>query len=204
MEHVVIERVFDRPVGPGEVETLEERAAPCFQMHRVRHLRTYLSPEGQRMVCLFEAPDAESVRIANREIGIPVARAWTASVHVPGPPSTSSESAQMEEAGGARGEAEPTAGSKAASREHEMAYIVVERDFDEPVDFREIQAIEDRGAWCLKMYRVSFLRTYFSADRRRMICVYQAPDAEHVRLAQRRAGMPFERVWTASIHGTSE
>lgn len=204
MEHVVVERAFDRPVSPGGVEALMEKGAPCFRMHRVHHVRSYLSAEGQRMVCLFQAPDAESVRIANREIGAPVARAWTASVHAPGPPSTRSESAHAEKAGGARGGAERMAGPEPAPQEHEMECIIVERDFDEPVDFREIQAIEDRGAWCLEMYRVTFVRTYFSADRRRMICVYQAPDAEHVRLAQRRAGMPFERVWTASVHGASE
>lgn len=204
MEHVVVERVFERPMGPDGVEALMEKGAPCFKMHRVRHLRAYLSAEGQRMVCLFEGPDAESVRIANREIQAPVARAWTASVHVPGPPPTSGESQEAEKAGGERGEAERTAGPKAAPQEDEMECVIVERDFDEPVAFDEIQAIEDRGAWCLEMYRVSFLTTYFSADRRRMICVYKAPDAEHVRLAQRRAGMPFERVWTASVHGESE
>jgi hypothetical protein len=85
-----------------------------------------------------------------------------------------------------------------------MEHVVVERVFDEPVDFDEVQALEDRNAWCLELHRIRFLRTYFSSDRRRMICVYEAPDAESVRLANRQAGMPFERVWTASIHEPSE
>jgi hypothetical protein len=80
-----------------------------------------------------------------------------------------------------------------------MEIVVVERTFAEPVVFEEIQALEDRGAWCLEMHRVRFLRTYFSADRRRMICVYEAPDAESVRLAQSKAKMPFDCVWTASV-----
>jgi hypothetical protein len=78
-----------------------------------------------------------------------------------------------------------------------MQQVVVERSFDEPVAFEAIQAIEDRGAWCLEMHNVRFLRTFFSLDRRRMICIYLAPDAESVRLAQSQAGVPFTRVWPA-------
>jgi hypothetical protein len=81
-----------------------------------------------------------------------------------------------------------------------MEIVVVERTFAEPVEFEVIQALEERGAWCLEAHRVRFLRTYFSADRRRMICVYEAPDAESVRLAQTKAEMPFDCVWTASVH----
>jgi hypothetical protein len=81
-----------------------------------------------------------------------------------------------------------------------MEIVVVERTFTEPVRFEDVQALEDRGAWCLDAHRVRFLKTYFSADRRRMICVYEAPDAESVRLAQTKAEMPFDRVWTASVH----
>lgn len=81
-----------------------------------------------------------------------------------------------------------------------MEVVVVERRFDEPVELADIQAIEDRGAWCLEAHKVRFLSTYFSTDRKRMICLYEAPDAESVRLAQTKAGMPFERVWTSKVY----
>jgi hypothetical protein len=32
-----------------------------------------------------------------------------------------------------------------------------------------------------------------------MICLYQAPDAEAVRHANRMAGVPFDRVWPAQV-----
>jgi len=73
--------------------------------------------------------------------------------------------------------------------------VLVERSFGEPVTVEEIQALEDRGGWCLDLYRVKFARTFFSLDRKRMICIYHAPDAESVRLAQRQAGMPIDEVW---------
>jgi hypothetical protein len=76
-----------------------------------------------------------------------------------------------------------------------LANVVVERRFEEPVTVESLQAIEDAAAWCLELHKVTFLRTYFSADRTRMLCLYQAPDAESVRLAQQQAKMPVERVW---------
>ena len=81
-----------------------------------------------------------------------------------------------------------------------MTLVVVEREFPEPAVFGEIQAVEDAGAWCLDLHQVRFVRTYFSSDRQRMICLYEAPDAESVRLSQRRIGLPFERVWAATHH----
>ena len=81
-----------------------------------------------------------------------------------------------------------------------MTLVVVEREFPEPAVFDEIQAVEDAGAWCLDLHQVRFVRTYFSSDRQRMICLYEAPDAESVRLSQRRIGLPFERVWAATDH----
>jgi hypothetical protein len=47
---------------------------------------------------------------------------------------------------------------------------------------------------------VRFVRTYFATDRRRMICLYVAPDAESVRLAQVQAGLPHAGVWAAALY----
>jgi hypothetical protein len=76
-----------------------------------------------------------------------------------------------------------------------MALIIVEREFAEPQVFETLQAIEDGKAWCLEMHAVTFLRSYFSIDRRRMACLYDAPDAEAVRQSQDQAGLPYTRVW---------
>lgn len=73
--------------------------------------------------------------------------------------------------------------------------VLVERRFDAPVALAQIQAVENENAWCLEAHHVTFARTFFSRDCKRMVCLYQAPDAESVRLAQRQAGMPLERVW---------
>ena len=84
-----------------------------------------------------------------------------------------------------------------------MEIVVVERTFAESVPFESVQALEDAFSWCLDMRQVTFLHYYFSLDRRRMICVYEAPDAESVRDANTQAKLPFDRVWSATRHASS-
>lgn len=76
---------------------------------------------------------------------------------------------------------------------------MVERKFDQAASFEELQAREDSFSWCAEQHRVTFIRSYFSKDRTKMICEYEAPDAEAVRALQRTASMPFERIWTATV-----
>lgn len=73
--------------------------------------------------------------------------------------------------------------------------VLVERSFDTPVELEAIQALENASAWCLQEHRVKFARTFFASHRKRMLCLYEGPDAESVRLAQRAAAMPMDDVW---------
>ena len=80
-----------------------------------------------------------------------------------------------------------------------MSRVIVERRFEADPDFDAIQARENAVAWCLEEHRVRFVRSFFSKDRRTMICEYEAPDAEAVRVVQRASGIPYERIWTAEV-----
>jgi hypothetical protein len=175
MAHVILQHSPQPPLSLDELRANDARAAACFDLHRVCHVRSHLGHDGRRAVCEFDAPDAESVRIGLRQLGVEFDRVWSATLHEP-----------------------PDA--PAAPETPPAARVVVERAFDPPIDVAEIEAIEGRGAWCLELHRVRYLQTFFSLDRRHMICLYDAPDAESVRLAQRTAGMPFERVWSAAVY----
>lgn len=76
------------------------------------------------------------------------------------------------------------------------ANVIVERSFDQATSVAALQRIENEGAWCLEIHNVNFIRTFFSADQKQMLCLYRAPDAESVRQAQRKAKMPLSRVWS--------
>ena len=58
--------------------SLDEPDFGCLTIHRVRTLRSYLSSDGRRMVCVYQAPDVESVRVAKQKAGVPATRLWAA------------------------------------------------------------------------------------------------------------------------------
>lgn len=75
------------------------------------------------------------------------------------------------------------------------ANVLVARVFSQPAVLEALQSFEDANAWCLDTRNVVFERTFFSVDRKRMMCLYRAPDAEAVRQAQRQACMPIDAIW---------
>lgn len=83
MELVIVERVFEQPVSAEFMQERVQTGAGCHDAHRVRHVRTLLSPDGLRAICEYEAPDAEAVRAVNRQLGAPFERIWTARVFTP-------------------------------------------------------------------------------------------------------------------------
>ncbi|HVL59629.1 MAG TPA: nickel-binding protein [Burkholderiaceae bacterium] len=80
-----------------------------------------------------------------------------------------------------------------------MARIVVERSFERPQSDADMAAVADRERPCLSIYNVQWKRSLISGDRRRVICEYEAADAETVRRVQREAGAQFDRVWPAEV-----
>jgi hypothetical protein len=83
MPMIVVEREFDPPMEPAELDALAKSDNPCLRLRHVSLVHSYLSKDGRRGVCVFEGPDAESVREANREAGVPFVHAWPATVHEP-------------------------------------------------------------------------------------------------------------------------
>ncbi len=80
-----------------------------------------------------------------------------------------------------------------------MSRIMVERSFDPPFTQTDLDAVSTRIGGCLEMYGVRWIRSHFSADRRRMVCEYEAPDAQSVRDVQNAAQASFDRVWPAEV-----
>lgn len=78
-----------------------------------------------------------------------------------------------------------------------MELVVVERSYEEPVEFADVDALEKKVAWCADEHRVKYLYSYFSRDRKHMICLYEAPDAEAVRKTQEAGKLPYDHLWTA-------
>lgn len=168
MTDVFVKRFFADPLTDEAFDAMASGAAGCLGIHRVAWQQSFLGIDGRELFCWFRAPDAESARIALRQAGDTQGEPWAGTVHDA-----------------------PAQGAPGL----EAANVLVERSWEAPVTLESIQAIEDAGAACLETHRVRFVRTFFARDRRRMVCLYAAPDAEAVRIAQRQAGMPMDRVW---------
>jgi len=168
MNDILVERHWDQALSDADMLAMLGSAADCLGIHRVDWHASRLSADGHELFCHFSAADAESVRIALNKAGSPRGQVWAGTVH-DAPGMTDDELAR--------------------------ANVLVSRRFEERMAFEEIQAAEHAGASCLLTHRVQRVRTYLSADRRRMISLYQAPDAESVRLALQAANVRVDRVW---------
>jgi hypothetical protein len=82
-----------------------------------------------------------------------------------------------------------------------MTRIIVERTFEPPLTEEDLRAVETRMAACLDLYQVRWIRSFWSSDRRRMICEYEAADVASVRNLQREVDAKFDRVWAADLLG---
>ena len=81
-----------------------------------------------------------------------------------------------------------------------MAKVILEQRFDErPFDAERYRQAQTDNAWCLKAHDVSHVLSYVSSDGRRMICVFDAPDAEAVRRVSAQLGYSFDSVWSATV-----
>lgn len=171
MQLIVAERYFPEPVGPERLADMRQRNAWCRDLHGVRPVRALAAPGQQRYLCLYEAPDTEAVRHYSRAAGTPLERAWPATF-VPG---------------------------SAPDRPLPDNVFVVERAFEAPLSLAAIEELEARLSSCFESYCVRRLQSYLARDGRRLVCLYDAPDAESVRQIQRRAGIPYERLWRAFV-----
>lgn len=77
--------------------------------------------------------------------------------------------------------------------------MVVEQTFEKPITNEEMNAMARRVDPCLEAHGATWVRSYVSSDRKRVICELEAADAEKVRESYRSAGVQFERVWSAEV-----
>jgi hypothetical protein len=85
-----------------------------------------------------------------------------------------------------------------------MARVMVEYVFTEPFTDERYAATAKKMDPCLEVREGAWRRSTLSKDKLRMVCEFEAPDAESVREACRAAGVVFERVWTADVYAVED
>jgi hypothetical protein len=85
-----------------------------------------------------------------------------------------------------------------------MVHVVVEREYDAPFDKKAWLAADLKLLPCLEAEDAKWIRSQVSLDGRRVICEFEAPDAESVRSAYRKTSLAFERVWVSEVLDPSQ
>ncbi len=81
--NVVAEQRFASALSAGEIRDIGEVCAGCSATHRVHIVRTLVSPDRTRVLCLYRAPDAESVRLVYHQAKVPVDTIWACRYVIP-------------------------------------------------------------------------------------------------------------------------
>lgn len=73
---VLVQHRVEEPVTFADLRTVENLCAWCLETHRIALVRMLLSVDFKRIVYLYRAPDAESVRLAHRQAGLGLDLVW--------------------------------------------------------------------------------------------------------------------------------
>lgn len=172
MTLIVVETTVERPFTAEGLQDADRRVMPCLEARDAKWRYSLLSSDRQRMICTFEAPDAESVRESYRKGGVEFSKIWVAQIIAP--------------EGGSPVWNEPFL------KVFEGTYLGGFSD-------EQWQEANRLILPCYAQLNVEWIRSYISFDRTRIVCELNAPDAEVIRESHRKFGIPFDRVWSAQL-----
>lgn len=145
-----------------------------------------MDAERQRIVWRVEAEDLPAARAAALCSGVEPDANWLSAV-----PLAAATAAVVEGRGGTG--AGTRAGTSCATHAG-LIDVLAECRQDVPIDIGRLVRDRNMCDWCLDTLRVQPGPLASSADGRRVVAFFRAPDAEAVRNAHRYATIPFDRV----------
>lgn len=83
MVQLIVERNFDTPLTDADIADMGSRLLPCIAQYGGEWLQSYVSADRKHTVCAFDAPDAESVRMAHRTAEVRLDKVWQADIITP-------------------------------------------------------------------------------------------------------------------------
>jgi Protein of unknown function (DUF4242) len=75
-----------------------------------------------------------------------------------------------------------------------MPRFIIERNYAEQLEMTKIKNSADGVRLINDEEGVNWLFSFLSADRRKTFCLYEAPNAEAIRIAARRANLPADVI----------
>ncbi len=171
MAIVIVETLATEPLAPENPTDTDLRVLGCLAERNATWRYSLLSSDRLRMICTFEAPDAESVRTSYRQAGGFFSRIWSGEWLTPEGRQPQPQASQLK---------------------------VMEGTYA-PIGAAALNDLSHQTLSCYAERGIEWIQSYLSHDRTRLICELNAPDAESVRAAQHRIGVPYDRIWSALI-----
>ncbi|MDI5936412.1 NAD(P)-binding domain-containing protein [Halomonas kalidii] len=144
----------------------------CLELHRVRWRRCYLADDGTRMLCWYQARDAESVRLVLRQQGAAGTPVWPA------------------EAMGAAVRESPTGDSDRVLVELSLEGLALDG-----LDSSDIAPTTSALLDALATAGAVVIRTFLSRHHGRLICLVEGGDTHGVTQCLGTAGIVPTSVW---------
>jgi hypothetical protein len=172
MSLVIVETLSDSPLILEKLLDPHNQILICLAERNATWRYSLLSSDRHRMICTFDAPDAEAVRESYRKGGGFFSRIWTGEVVLP--------------------EDNPPPRNDANLK-------IFEATFPEGLTQEQWDTGNRQILPCYAERGVEWVQSYLSRDRTRLVCELNAPDTEGVREAHRKAGIAFDRIWSAMV-----
>lgn len=77
MSIVIVEEHFNPPLDLSKPNPVAEKVSPCLGVEGVTWRSSFIASDGTRCICVYDAPDAESVRRVYRSAGVAFEKAWS-------------------------------------------------------------------------------------------------------------------------------
>ncbi|WP_416667356.1 DUF4242 domain-containing protein [Egbenema bharatensis] len=170
MSLVVVETQYDEPTSFEQMSAEEERLTPCLTARQATWQYSLLSKDRCRMICIYKALDAESVRTGYHTARVFFSRTWGGELLEP---------------------------QNRQSQTSEISRVVLEAAYPalSPAEWAEIQSkllhIFSQSGITGKAYR--------SLDRSTVVWELSGTEVEPIQEALNQADIRYNRIWTADL-----
>lgn len=171
MSLIVVETTAEQPLTDELLQDDHERVVPCLEARNVTWRYSLLSTDRRRMICTFDAPDAESVRESYRRAGLQPRPTWASGL-------IQQETAQPQRNSTGRRVIEGTYAPLSETDWHEISHKLLD--------------------YCAE-HDIEWLQSYLSLDRTKVIYELNAPDLKPIAEAQHKLYIPANHVWSAQV-----
>lgn len=175
MSIVIVETLSDVPLTPEEPTANDLQLLSCLAERNGSWRYSLISSDRLRMICTFDAPDAEVVRESYRKTKVTFSRVWSGDIIRPQ---------------GIQPQQNPT------------ELKVLEGSYPDGLTPEQWDEMNQSILSYYTKQGINWVQSYISSDRSRMVFEFNAPDIGVIQNLCGKVGLSLNHVWSAKIIAT--